>query len=405
MIETITIFDVSVYSGYSYIGHCKEFLWNVKSRQSGDFIFKGLVCEYDFEEMMLRKDLFLRTHENQEYVLEDFVITDVSQIGRLQGSAKSIKILDSSFPAIKAFIEDEKIVLSKETQLEAFKAVSDVVHQVKNDAVINGEQTRAVMRTLVDEVLQAPDAIMNLMDIKSFDDYTFTHNVNVSAISLLIGSSMGLTKNELEELATGCMLHDVGKIKIAIDLLNKEGSLSDDEFVELRSHPRQGYDILVKSRGLSEESRLVALQHHEKFQGNGYPANLRGNEITLYARICSVADVYDALTTDRPYRLAMSPYDAIKILTSGIDRHFDPNVLTAFIRKFSLYPAGSFVRLNDASIALVLRNNPESVIRPVVKLLKDSKGEKYPDRIEINLAESSGLYIVGQASFTDAKIL
>jgi HD-GYP domain-containing protein (c-di-GMP phosphodiesterase class II) len=333
MIETITIFDASVYSGYSYIGYCKEFLWNVKSRQSGDFIFKGLVCEYDFEEMMLRKDLFLRTHENQEYVLEDFVITDVSQIGKLQGSAKSIKMLDSSFPAIKAFIEDEKIVLSKETQLEAFKAVSDVVHQVKNDAVINGEQTRAVMRTLVDEVLQAPDAIMNLMDIKSFDDYTFTHNVNVSAISLLIGSSMGLAKDELEELATGCVLHDVGKIKIAIDLLNKEGSLSDEEFIELRSHPRQGYDILVKSRGLSEESRLVALQHHEKFQGNGYPANLRGNEISLYSRICSVADVYDALTTDRPYRLAMSPYDAIKILTSGIDRHFDPNVLTAFIRK------------------------------------------------------------------------
>lgn len=403
MIETITIIDASIYSGYSYIGYCKEFVWNIKSRQGGDFTFKGLVCEYDFEEMMLRKDLLLRTPDNIEYLLEDFIITDVSQIGRLLGSAKCIEKLESSFHAVKTFIEDEKIVLSKETQLEAFKAVSDVVHQVKNDAVINGEQTRAVTRTLVEEVLQAPDAIMNLMDIKSFDDYTFTHNVNVAAISLLIGSSMGLTKDELEELATGCMLHDVGKIKIPIDLLNKEGSLSDDEFVELRSHPRQGYDILVKSRGLSEESRLVALQHHEKFQGNGYPAKLRGNEITLYSRICSVADVYDALTTDRPYRLAMSPYDAIKILTSGVDRHFDPDVLTAFVRKFSLYPAGSFVRLNDSSIALVLRNNAESVIRPVVKIIKNSSGQKCTERIEINLTEAKGLYIVGQASFAEAK--
>jgi HD-GYP domain-containing protein (c-di-GMP phosphodiesterase class II) len=213
----------------------------------------------------------------------------------------------------------------------------------------------------------------------------------------LIGQALGLSKEDMNDLGAGGMLHDVGKLKIPLSILNKDGKLTDQEFAEMKSHPTYGYEILSKSRGISERARMIALQHHEKFQGGGYPKRLKGNEISLFARICAVADVYDALTTDRPYRVAMSPYEAMKILNAGIDNHFDPKILTAFIRKFSLYPAGSLVALNDGSYALVLKNNSASVIRPVIKIVMDSSGRRLKERVEINLLEYKDLFIKGPA--------
>lgn len=402
MKQTTKLSDVTIFTGYSYIGSCKEFVWlpgdRIGTKQlPSRFIFKGLVCEYDVEALMIRKDLYLRTQDGKEYIVNDFQITDISDIESVAGVARNFDLLFEKFPEMKAITTGEKVVVTKKTQVVAFKAVSDVIHQVRTGHGIDAKQTQEVSRTLVEEVLQSPDAIMNLMDIKSFDDYTFTHNINVATISLMIGQALELPREDLEDLGTGCMLHDVGKLKIPLSILNKDGKLTDQEFAEMRSHPNYGYEILAKSKGVSERARMVALQHHEKFQGGGYPRKLKGNEISLFARICAVADVYDALTTDRPYRIAMSPYDAMKILTSGMDSHFDPKILGAFIRKFSLYPSGSLVTLNDGSVALVLKNNPTSVIRPVIKIVADSSGRRIKDRVEVNLLEYKDLFIKGPA--------
>lgn len=402
MKQTTKITDVTIFTGYSYIGSCKEFVWlpgdRIGSKQMPSrFIFKGLRCEYDVEALMIRKDLYLRTPDGKEYVVNDFQITDINDAENVGGIARHFDLLFEKFPEMKAITTGEKVIISKKTQVVAFKAVSDVIHQVRAGHGIDVKQTQDVSHTLIEEVLQAPDAIMNLMDIKSFDDYTFTHNVNVATISLLIGLTMGLSREDMEDLGTGGMLHDVGKLKVPLSILNKDGKLTDQEFAEMKSHPTYGYDILVKSKGISERARMIALQHHEKFQGGGYPKKLKGTEISLFARICAVADVYDALTTDRPYRVAMSPYEAMKILTAGMDNHFDPKVLGAFIRKFSLYPTGSLITLNDGSIALVLRNNPSSVIRPVLKIIFDSSGRRIHERVEVNLLEFKDLFITGPA--------
>lgn len=402
MIQTTKLIDVTIFTGYSYIGSCKEFVWlpgdRIGNKQMPSrFIFRGLVCEYDVEALMIRKDLYLRTPEGKEYIVNDFQITDISDVESIAGVARNFDLLFEKFPEMKAITTGEKVVISKKTQVVAFKAVSDMIHQVRTGHGIDVKQTREVSQTLVEEVLQSPDAIMNLMDIKSFDDYTFTHNINVATISLMIGQALLLPRADLEDLGTGGLLHDVGKLKVALSILNKDGKLTDQEFAEMRSHPEYGYAILAKSKGVSERARLVALQHHEKFQGGGYPNRLKGTEISLFGRICAVADVYDALTTDRPYRVAMSPYEAMKILTAGMDSHFDPKVLEAFIRKFSLYPAGSLVTLNDGSVALVLKNNPTSVIRPCIKIVADSSGRRLKERVEVNLLEYKELYIKGPA--------
>ncbi len=407
MRQNIKLTDVTIFTGYSYIGSCREFVWipgdRIGTKQMPSrFIFRGLKCEYDVEALMIRKDLYLRTTDGKEYIVADFQITDINDIENVGGIAKNFALLFEKFPEMKAITDGEKVVISKKTQVVAFKAVSNVIHSVRAGHGIDSGQTKEVSEKLVEEVLQAPDAIMNLMNIKSFDDYTFTHNVNVATISLLIGQALGLTLDDMNELGTGALLHDVGKLKIPLSILNKDGKLTDEEFSEMRSHPTYGYEILCKSSGITERAKMVCLQHHEKFGGGGYPKRLKGQQINLFARICAVADVYDALTTDRPYRVAMSPYEAMKILNAGIDNHFDPKVLTAFIRKFSLYPAGSLVALNDGSVALVLKNNPGSVIRPVIKVVRDAKNKKLKDRVEIDLREFKDLYIKGPA---DPRVL
>jgi HD-GYP domain-containing protein (c-di-GMP phosphodiesterase class II) len=346
----------------------------------------------------------LRTPDGKEFIVNDFQITDINDADNVGGVAKNFDLLFEKFPEMKTITAGEKVVISKKTQVVAFKAVSNVINSVRSGHGIDVKQTQEVSEKLVEEVLQAPDAIMNLMDIKSFDDYTFTHNINVATLSLLIGQALGLNRDEMSDLGSGGMLHDVGKLKIPLSILNKDGKLTDQEFAEMKSHPTYGYEILSKSKGISERARMIALQHHEKFQGGGYPKRLKGSEISLFARICAVADVYDALTTDRPYRVAMSPYEAMKILNAGIDNHFDPKVLTAFIRKFSLYPAGSLVSLNDGSYALVLKNNATSVIRPVIKIVMDSAGRRLKDRVEINLLEYKDLFIKGPADAAKLNI-
>lgn len=409
MRQNTKLTDVTIFTGYSYIGSCREFVW-IKGDKIGDrqmpsrFIFRGLKCEYDVEALMIRKDLYLRVPDGQEYVVSEFQITDINDAENVGGIAKSFDLLFEKFPEMKIITTGEKVIISKKTQVIAFKAVSNIIHNVKSGLGIDAKQTKEVAQKLVEEVLQSPDAIMNLMDIKSFDDYTFTHNINVSTISLIIGQALGLSSSDLDELATGCLLHDVGKLKIPLSILNKDGKLTNDEFREMQSHPSYGYEILSKSKGVSERARMIALQHHEKFQGGGYPRKLKGAEISLFARICAIADVYDALTTDRPYRVAMTAYEAMKIITAGIDNHFDPQILQAFVRKFSLFPAGSLVLLNDSSIGLVLKNNQTSVIRPVIKIVVDSSGKRVAERLEVNLLEHKDLYIKGPADASKLNV-
>jgi len=409
MLENTTLKNISIFTGYSHIGFCREFVWIPgdiigKQRMPSTFIIRGLKCEYDVEALMIRKDLYLRTEDGKEYVVNNFQITDITDVENISGIAESCVLLFEKFPEMKTITDGENVLISKQTQVMAFKAVSNVINNVKMGQSIDPKGTKEVVAQMVQEIVKTPDAVMNLIDIKSFDDYTFTHNINVSTISIIIGQAMNLSSADLYELGTGAILHDIGKLKVSLAILNKEGKLTDTEFSEMKRHSIYGYELLCKSNEISEKAKMVALQHHEKFQGKGYPKGLKGKEISLFARICSIADVYDALTTDRPYRIAMMARDAVKIVMSGSDTQFDPEILGVFIRKFSIYPSGSLVFLNDGSIGLVLRTNPQTVMRPIVKLLKDSTGQLVKKRLEIDLMVEKSLFISRSAIPSDLNI-
>ena len=403
MAENITLKNLALFSGYSHIGVCREFTWIAgdvigKQQQPSRFIIRGLKCGYDIEALMLKKDLYLRTEESKEYIVNNYQITDISDSDNIIGTAENFSLLFEKFPETKTYIDGENVAITKQTQVLAFKAVSNIVNNVRTGQPIDVSSSSDVASQLVSEILSEPDAIVNLIDIKSFDDYTFTHNINVATLVILIGQTMELSREDLQELSIGALLHDVGKLKIPLTILNKEGKLTDAEFAEMKRHATYGYEILCRSSGISERSRMIALQHHERFQGMGYPRGLKGKDISLFARITAIADVYDALTTDRPYRVALSAYEAIKIVMSGVDTLFDPEILQYFIRRFSLYPSGSLVKLSDGSIGLVLKSNPQAVMSPIIKILRDKTGAKPKERLEVNLLNEQNLYISGPAT-------
>ncbi|EOD00486.1 HD-GYP domain-containing protein [Caldisalinibacter kiritimatiensis] len=233
-----------------------------------------------------------------------------------------------------------------------------------------------ISKSIIDEILQKKDIMINLVDIKSADSYTYQHSVNVAVLSLILGIELQLNKFELYDLCVGAMLHDLGKVLIPEDILNKPGELTDEEFDVVKEHTVKGYEYLKNSLDISASARMIILQHHEKVNQEGYPNHLDGNKINKLAKIVAIADVYDALTSDRPYRKAMSPSEALELIMASGGTHFDYNMVKVFATKIIPYPVGTLVKLSNDAIAVVEKVHPDFPLRPVVKVLtrKDING-------------------------------
>lgn len=251
-----------------------------------------------------------------------------------------------------------------------------------------------IAEDLVQNILSQDAYTTNLIDLKSYDDYTYHHSLSVAIISISTGIALGLGKNMLNELALSALLHDIGKMVIPLQIINKPGALTDEEFSMIRQHPRSAVQHLSRKSLVSSTVLNGIENHHEKFDGTGYPNKRRGKNIPLYGRILSVADVYDALTSNRPYRKQWLPNDAIEYMMGCTDIHFDQEVLLAFLKSVAAYPVGTCVTLSNGNIAIVKENLSENILRPVVLMInKDgSVGE------ELNLLsdpKSRNVTIVG----------
>lgn len=240
---------------------------------------------------------------------------------------------------------------------------------------------KSIVHNIVDEVVRNREIMINIIDIRAYDDYTYSHSLNVAVLSVVMGTVLGLGKKQLHDLAMGSLLHDTGKMFVKKEILNKPARLTPEEFLEIKTHSERGYQYLCEQLEIPENARIVALQHHEQFCGNGYPGGLSKDGIHLYGRICCVADVYDALTSDRPYRKSMLPSDAIEYIMSGYGTLFDPKIVEALTKKIAPYPVGTCVRLSTGQTAIVVKNYQETSLRPMVKLIVN--GEAVEDYIDL----------------------
>jgi HD-GYP domain-containing protein (c-di-GMP phosphodiesterase class II) len=233
---------------------------------------------------------------------------------------------------------------------------------------------------IIEELIRRKDSLINVIDLKDYDNYTYSHSVNVTVLSVVTGISLGLEYSRLKSLGMGALLHDVGKIFVPVEVLNKPGKLTTEEFAQIKKHPEQGFTKVKEEDILDAPGRAVILQHHEKLDGSGYPGNRRGKDIHELAKIVAVADVYDALTSDRPYRVRWSPAQGLEYIYTIAGSHLEVDIVAKFVRNIAPFPLGSLVQCSNGMIGYVVENeiNPH---RPILQI-----GDKKVDlKLELNI--------------------
>jgi len=233
-----------------------------------------------------------------------------------------------------------------------------------------------VAKQIVEAILSNKDVSIQMADIKSHDNYTFAHSVNVCVIGTILGTRLGLDQSRLKDLALGLILHDVGKLGVPREILEKPGKLTEGEFEQMKEHCRAGFDTLRGISSISAHAKIVILQHHEKYDGTGYPKGLQGEDIHLNAQIGAISDVYDALTSDRVYRKRMMPHEAIEYLMANAGTHFSSNLVSTFVSSVAPYPPGTYLRLSTGEVAVVIQVDMKLATRPMVKLIQGADGQE-----------------------------
>lgn len=249
------------------------------------------------------------------------------------------------------------------------------------------------IESVIDEVLENREIQVSLNDIGTLDEQTYIHSVNVSLYSLLIGRSLNYTRSKLQELAMGTILHDIGKTLIDPSIQFKNGKLNAKEYEQIKKHAEIGYYILSKIPDLSETARRIALNHHERMDGNGYPKNKIGDELHEYDCIAAIADVYDALTSNRCYKKKWSAINATKFLVENSGTMFSPELVQLFVKQIAVYPNGSMVLLSDNTIGIIKAQNRYVPLRPIVRVIYDENGNKIKP-YEVDLMEILSITII-----------
>lgn len=332
-----------------------------------------------------------------------FVIEDPEDLKKLKTSSIKEVVIDvskgldvkesSSQPPTEAVPEpapeqpmaqkpaDVKRVSITEERTRAKKILQSskkAVTSMLNDARLGKAVDQTVANNLVDEITSSvsrnESALISLVRLKTKDDYTYMHSVAVCALMIALAKELGLNEAETKQAGMAGLLHDIGKAGIPLEVLNKPGALTDDEFTLVKLHPERGHAMLIQANILDEVVLDVCLHHHEKVNGQGYPHKLAADNISLFAKMGAVCDVYDAVTSNRPYKAGWEPGLSLHRMAQW-EGHFDDTVFKAFVRSIGIYPIGSMVKLKSGRLAVVIDQNEKSLLTPVVKVFFSTKAK------------------------------
>jgi HD-GYP domain-containing protein (c-di-GMP phosphodiesterase class II) len=255
--------------------------------------------------------------------------------------------------------------------------IQQTFKQICEKGNVDVNKAKEVVSELVSNVLEGNDAMMWLTYLKDRDEFTAVHSINVCIYSISFGRFLGLSEQEINTLGLGALLHDVGNIKIPEKLLKKPGKLTKDEFTLMKAHAFLGYELLKQDSGMPPEALDIILNHHERIGGHGYPNAKRNEEISHFSRIVAIIDVYDALTTDRPYKDGLNSRTAIDKLYNLAPDNYAQDLIESFIKFMGIYPIGSIVELSTGHTAVVIANNDKNHLKPIVGLVLNRKQEPY----------------------------
>ena len=272
-------------------------------------------------------------------------------------------------------------MLYEEARLLQIKAFSEI----KSGLNIDTKPFRKLASSFMDSIFRNQDALACLTQMRKKDAYLLEHSINVSILMGIFAKHLNIDKAIITELTTGALLHDIGKIKIPDEILNKPGRFTDEEFTIMNKHSFYSKEILEGS-GVKGIALDIAGLHHERLDGKGYPFGKKGDEISQYVRMASIVDVYDALTAERVYKTSMAPIKAFKILQEGCPDSFDAGLLTKFIQCIGIHPVGTLVKLTSQKVGLVTQSNPDNPLKPIVKTFYTTKHSRYTEVKDIDLS-------------------
>lgn len=312
----------------------------------------------------------------QGAILDEYIISSLLKLGIMEfyigeavadepGNDEPVKVSAQAQQKIeKLSVEDSpKVRISESVKKRVDEGIQFLFSNTASDDFTSASAsvTNDLMKAITENDAVAVDIDM----LKVSDEYTFKHSVDVATMGMIIAKRYGLDEKQIYEIGISGLLHDVGKSRIPLEVLNKPGKLTDEEFGLMKKHALFGYEILKDKKELSDQVRLGVLQHHEKINGKGYPMGVDAKKLSLYARILAVADIYDALVTERPYKKGFPKSTAIEMIMS-MTSELDINVMKSFLHSVILYPMGSFVTLSNGEVCKVVANNPANILRPTV---------------------------------------
>jgi len=332
------------------------------------------------------------------------VVIDISQgldvlpepdVADLELTDKEMAMLELDGPVVVDSVDTKKL---KPAALEAEReqaakiiassrrAIESMFKDLRMGKAIEAEAVMPLVEEISASVTRNVHALISLVRLKTVDDYTYMHSVAVCALMTALAKELKLSDTEVKQAGLAGLMHDMGKAGIPLQILNKPGSLTDNEFDVIRQHPQLGHDMLVKANISDSVTLDVCLHHHEKMDGSGYPEHLSGDQMTIFAKMGAICDVYDAVTSTRAYKPAWEPGMALKRMASW-GGHFDPEVFKAFVKSLGIYPIGTVVMLKSGRLAVVVKQTPDSLLKPVVKAFFSTKSKIHIPVIELDLSK------------------
>ena len=283
-------------------------------------------------------------------------------------------------PAVKAEVSapepvpfDEELPVAKEAYQAAKTVIQAAMNDIRLGRAINADAVRQVVSNMTDSVFRNPDALPSLSRLKRFDEYTFYHSVNTSLLAMSLGRSLGFDREAIHLAGVGTLLHDVGKMKIPLEILNKPGRFEAHEMEIMKQHVLRGVEVLSSTTGLGDAYVQPALEHHERVNGAGYPHQRAKQDISQFGLITAVVDIYDAMTSDRCYHKGKPPHEILQLLYRlSLEGHLDSTLVQRFIQVVGVYPVGSVVELNTGETGVVKQINHDAPLAPVVLLVKSA---------------------------------
>ena len=255
------------------------------------------------------------------------------------------------------------------------RAVTSMFQEARMGQAVNTAAAQKLVEEISDSISRNPGALISLARLKTADDYTYMHSVAVCALMIALSKQLGLNEPQTRSAGIAGLLHDLGKALMPMEVLNKPGKLTDEEFAIIKKHPEEGHKLLLSSTGADEIALDVVLHHHEKTDGSGYPKRLKDGDISLFAKMGAVCDVYDAITSNRPYKAGWDPAESLRKMAEWTNGHFDPTVFQAFVKSVGIYPIGSLVKLNSGRLGIVIEQSEKSLLTPHVKVFYSTRSK------------------------------